>query len=175
MDDESVNQFTDLVLVMGGMLADPIRSYPLLFGPNSSFGGEAGVQWLERYPYALPMLANFVFLSLCALLVGYGLDETLHACKGKPGLGSFALKYLARTVRGLFGNTSPLYSKLPFRDFDEDGPLLGPDLDRSESYELEEKASKPIRMKRVLPFGRIWTKNVWCTLIAQAFFDFQMG
>lgn len=85
------------------------------------------------------------------------------------------MKHLARSVRSLVGNTSPIYSKLPFRDFDEDGPLLGRDMDRSESYELEEKASKPIRMKRVLPFSRIWTKNVWCTLIAQAFFDFQMG
>lgn len=60
---------------MGGMLADPVKSYPRLFGPNSSFGGENGVQWLERYPYALPMLANFCFLSICATLVGYGLEE----------------------------------------------------------------------------------------------------
>ncbi|KAJ5161721.1 hypothetical protein N7492_007113 [Penicillium capsulatum] len=161
--------------VMGGMLADPVKSYPFLFGPNSSFGGETGVQWLERYPYSLPMIANFFFLGLCAVLVGYGLEETLHACKGKPGLGSFALKYLARSVRGVVGNDSPIYSKLPFRDFDEDGPLLGRAMDRSESYELEEKASKPMRVKRVLPFGSIWTKNVLCTLTAQAFFDFQMG
>jgi hypothetical protein len=47
-------------------------------------------------------------------------------------------------------------------------------MDRSESYELEEKA-KPVRVKRGLPFRRIWTKNVLCTLGAQAFFDFQMG
>ena len=166
-----------------------------MFGPNSSFGGEKGVQWLERYPYALPMLANFVFLSICAGLVGYGLEEvwtysqdyfrgirlltvftfqTLQACKGKPGLGSFTMKYFARSVRSVVGTRSPLYSKLPFRDADEDGPLLGHSEDRSESYELEEKA-KPMRAKRVLPFGRIWTKNVLSTLLAQAFFDFQMG
>ena len=60
---------------MGGMLADPVKSYPRLFGPNSSFGGEHGVQWLERYPYALPMLANFFFLTTCAAMVGYGLEE----------------------------------------------------------------------------------------------------
>lgn len=60
---------------MGGMLADPVKSYPRLFGPNSSFGGENGVQWLEKYPYALPMLANFCFLCTCAALVGYGLEE----------------------------------------------------------------------------------------------------
>ena len=60
---------------MGGMLADPVKSFPRLFGSNSSFGGENGVAWLERYPYALPMLANFFFLTICACLVGYGLEE----------------------------------------------------------------------------------------------------
>lgn len=62
-------------VVMGGMLSDPVRSYPRLFGPDSSFGGETGVQWLMTYPYALPMLANFVFLSCTALLVAMGLEE----------------------------------------------------------------------------------------------------
>lgn len=85
------------------------------------------------------------------------------------------MKLFARSVRSVVGTASPLYSRLPFRDHDEDGPLLGRPLDRSESYELEEKATKPVRPKRVLPFRRIWTKNVLCTLGAQAFFDFQMG
>ncbi|KAJ6191111.1 hypothetical protein N7519_001132 [Penicillium mononematosum] len=128
--------------VMGGMLADPVKSYPRLFGPNSSFGGANGVQWLETYPYALPMIANFCFLSSTAALV---------ACP------AFII----------------LVHKDSARDYDEDGPLL--DQDRSESYELEEKAHKPVRLQRVLPFRKIWTKNVLCTLGAQAFFDFQMG
>lgn len=159
---------------MGGMFADPVKAYPRLFGPNSSFGGADGVQWLEKYPYSLPMLANFVFLTGCACLVGYGLEETLLSCKGKPGLGSFAMKFLARGVKKVVGTSSPLYSRLPFRDYEEDGPLLAGQVDRAESYELEEKA-KPMRVKRVLSFRRIWTKNVLCTLLAQAFFDFQMG
>lgn len=60
---------------MGGMLADPVKIYPRLFGPNSSFGGETGVEWLIKYPYALPMLANFCFLSFCAGCVALGLEE----------------------------------------------------------------------------------------------------
>lgn len=60
---------------MGGMLSDPVRAYPTLFGPNSSFGGENGVQWLMDYPYALPMLANAFFLTFCACCVGAGLEE----------------------------------------------------------------------------------------------------
>lgn len=171
---ESDKEVVLTIAVMGGMLADPVKAYPRLFGPNSSFGGEHGVQWLEQYPYALPMLANFVFLCSCACLVGYGLEETLLSCKGKPGLGSFALKLFARGVKKVVGTSSPLYSRLPFRDYEEDGPLLAGQMDRAESYELEEKA-KPMRVKRVLSFRRIWTKNVLCTLLAQAFFDFQMG
>lgn len=85
------------------------------------------------------------------------------------------MKFFARSVRTVVGTSSPIYSRLPFRDYDEGGPLLGRPLDRCESYELEEKASRPIRLKRALPFRRIWTKNVLSTLGAQAFFDFQMG
>jgi hypothetical protein len=33
------------------------------------------VQWLMKYPYALPMLANTVFLSFCATCVAMGLEE----------------------------------------------------------------------------------------------------
>lgn len=160
---------------MGGMLADPVKSYPYLFGPNSSFGGANGVQWLETYPYALPMFANFCFLSLTAVLVAYGLEETLTACKGKPGLGAFAMKLFKRSIKAVVPSSSSLHTRLPTRDYEEDGPLLGQSMDRSESYELEEKAHKPVRLKRALPFRRIWTKNVLCTLCAQAFFDFQMG
>ncbi|KAL3468048.1 ASST-domain-containing protein [Aspergillus heterothallicus] len=158
--------------IMGGMLADPVRSYPRLFGPNSSFGGENGVEWLMRYPYALPMLANAVFLTFCAGCVALGLEETLQACKGKPGLGAFLKRLITRVVKAIVPSSSPLYSRLPFVDYDESGPLLSR---QAESYELEEKAGKSSRHARILPFRRIWTKNVWCTLLAQAFFDFQMG
>ncbi|KXG50691.1 Major facilitator superfamily domain, general substrate transporter [Penicillium griseofulvum] len=161
--------------VMGGMLADPVKSYPLLFGPNSSFGGADGVQWLETYPYALPMFANFCFLSLTAALVAYGLEETLASCKGKPGLGAFAKKVFARCMKVVVPSSLSSYTRLPLREYEEDGPLLGRPMDPSESYELEEKAHKPARLRRALPFRRIWTKNVLCTLGAQAFFDFQMG
>ncbi|PWY94717.1 MFS general substrate transporter [Aspergillus sclerotioniger CBS 115572] len=160
--------------VMGGMLADPVKAYPRLFGPDSSFGGADGVQWLVRYPYALPMLANTIFLSFAAACVAIGLEETLEACKGKPGLGVFSMRILARGIRAVVPSSSPLYHRLPFADYDEEGPLLNR-RDIAESYEMEEKATKSTRQSRTLPFRRIWTKNVLCTLLAQAFFDFQMG
>lgn len=91
-------------------------------------------------------------------------------------MGIIAARALARAVRAVVPSSSPLYSRLPFREAGEDGPLLAQDPSHGESYELEEKAVKPgQRAARVLPFRRIWTKNVLCTLLAQAFFDFQMG
>lgn len=133
------------------------------------------MQWLIKYPYALPMLANAFLLTTCAVCVGMGLDETLQACKGKPGLGAFALKLFARGLKAVVPSSSPLYTRIPFSDYDEEGPLLSRPTDPTESYELEEKATNSRRNARVLPFRRIWTKNVLCTLLAQAFFDFQMG
>lgn len=64
---------------MGGMLADPVQIYPTLFGPNSSFGGQNGVQWLMTYPYALPMLANAFLLALCAGFVAMSFEEVRRA------------------------------------------------------------------------------------------------
>ncbi|KAJ9204461.1 hypothetical protein DTO021D3_8509 [Paecilomyces variotii] len=160
--------------VMGGLLADPVRSYPALLGENSPIGGAHGVQWLIRYPYALPMLMNFCFLTFCAILTAIGLEETLDACKGKPGLGAFAVKLFFRGVRTVVPRSSRWYSKLPFQEHEEEGLLAREPVDRTESYEMEEKG-KPARPARVLAFRRIWTKNVLCTLLAQAFFDFQMG
>ncbi|THD00485.1 hypothetical protein EYZ11_000049 [Aspergillus tanneri] len=161
--------------IMGGMLADPVKSYPRLFGPDSSFGGHTGVQWLIRYPYALPMLVNAIFLSFTAACVATGLEETLETCKGKPGLGVFMKRIFARVARSVVPSSSHLYHKLPSADYDEEGPLLNHRRGPAEGYELEEKAKKPVRHTRILPFQRLWTKNVLCTLLAQAFFDFQMG
>lgn len=62
-------------IVLGGLLSDPVATYPQIFGPNSPLGGANGVQWLEKYPYSLPMLLNFFLLMLCATLVAVGLEE----------------------------------------------------------------------------------------------------
>jgi hypothetical protein len=62
-------------LVIGGFLSDPVKSYPALFSAGSTFGGVESVRWLQKYPYALPMLLNLFFLMFCATLVAFFLDE----------------------------------------------------------------------------------------------------
>lgn len=61
--------------ILGGSLADPVSSFPKLFGPHSVLGGEDGVWWMQHWPYALPnvLSAIFIFMSLLAVLLG--LDE----------------------------------------------------------------------------------------------------
>ena len=61
--------------ILGGLLSDPVRSYPSTFGENSLFGGENGVTWLKRWPYALPNLMSAVFLFISAMGVVFGLEE----------------------------------------------------------------------------------------------------
>lgn len=61
--------------VLGGVLADPVGSYPALFGANSTLGGKNGVWWMKHWPYALPNLLSAFFLFIAATGVVLGLDE----------------------------------------------------------------------------------------------------
>jgi len=61
--------------IIGGYLSDPIASYPKIFGPGSVIGGENGVWWMQKWPYALPNLVSAVFLLASALIVILGLEE----------------------------------------------------------------------------------------------------
>ena len=61
--------------VLGGLLADPVASYPSVFGDNSLIGGKDGVWWLKHWPYALPNLMSAIFLFLSAAAVIFGMQE----------------------------------------------------------------------------------------------------
>lgn len=61
--------------ILGGLLADPIASYPSLFGANSFFGGKNGVWWMKHWPYAFPNLVSAVFLFISSAGVIFGLEE----------------------------------------------------------------------------------------------------
>src|SRR5580700_4317900 len=51
--------------IIGGFMADPINSFPRIFGPNTAIGGKDGVAWMRHWPYALPNLfsASFIFAA----------------------------------------------------------------------------------------------------------------
>lgn len=61
--------------ILGGSLADPVNSFPKIFGPGSIIGGKEGVWWMERWPYALPNVLSAVYIFSSLLAVFLGLDE----------------------------------------------------------------------------------------------------
>lgn len=90
--------------ILGGFLADPITAFPHLFGPDSTFGGKAGVGWMNKFPYALPNLFSGMFILLSAMSVVFGLDETHEALRHKsdPGrkIGRAITSIICRRGRG---------------------------------------------------------------------------
>lgn len=61
--------------ILGGSLADPVHSFPSIFGPGSFVGGKDGVWWMEHWPYALPNVLSALFIFSSLLAVFFGLDE----------------------------------------------------------------------------------------------------
>jgi len=56
--------------ILGGLTSDPASNYPNLFG---------GIQWMEKFPYALPNLLSAIFLGSAALVVFFGLQEVARS------------------------------------------------------------------------------------------------
>lgn len=61
--------------ILGGSLADPVNSFPGIFGRGSLLGGKEGIWWMQHWPYALPNLLSAVFILASFFAVFLGLDE----------------------------------------------------------------------------------------------------
>ncbi|KAI9734171.1 MAG: hypothetical protein M1818_006622 [Claussenomyces sp. TS43310] len=147
--------------VMGGLLSEPATSYPTIFGVGSSLG----FQWLETYPYALPSIINAIFLFIVTAAVFFGLEETLQSRRDRFDIGiHIAEKFLRRDKRTLTTQYESLSSVQPLEE--SSGTIRG--------VEKEQKATWG--KAELLPFRRLWTRNVILTLITcTVFFDFHMG
>ncbi|KAI9741369.1 MAG: hypothetical protein M1834_003086 [Cirrosporium novae-zelandiae] len=167
--------------VMGGLLADPVQTYPKIFGAGGSYGGQSGVQWMMAFPYALPSLLNTLFLGCTAVCVFLGLEETLEIRKHKFDAGLYVKSRLKRFVMSVWmfvTRKSSSYRKLSLQDEDDYSYPPSNASNSVESLELLEKEKKPPKRHHhsgKLSFRRIWIPNVIFTLIAEAFFDFHMG
>lgn len=60
---------------LGGFLAEPVTSFPSIFGPGSLLGGKDGVWWMRHWPYALPNLVSAVFILSAWAGIFFGLEE----------------------------------------------------------------------------------------------------
>ncbi|KND87539.1 putative membrane protein [Tolypocladium ophioglossoides CBS 100239] len=147
--------------VMGGVLADPVRTLPGLFGHKAVFG----FQWIHDYPYALPSFMNCIFLTVVTTVVFLFLEETSKERRGKFDYG---LHLGNRIKQAVFRHSKRHegYTNIP--SWEQDVPLEN----------LQEKiviAAKPLSMTLRLPFRRVWTRNVLFTLLTSAFYDFHLG
>lgn len=150
---------------MGGLLAEPHRTLPGIFGE----GAILGYQWIRDYPFALPSLVNCATLTLATAVIYLFLEETLKERKGRPDYG---LELGAR-IKALitFNRQHSGYSHI--NNTWEDTALQMETFE-TEQKPISEKPAKP-RIAGVLPFNHLWTRNVIFTLITGAFYDFHLG
>ncbi|MCJ1314305.1 hypothetical protein MMC25_007985 [Agyrium rufum] len=177
--------------IMGGLLADPVTSYPGIFGDNSVLGGKDGVWWMKHWPYALPNLISGVFLFMSAMGVVFGLEETLESIRDKPDLGLRISHSVIRFFSSLFRRRhffSHKYTSIPTSSTTTTGsastpPRTSQDLDlesypttpsNSKTTTSSPKKTKPIPRRR-LPFRRIFTTNVISMLLCHAVLAFHVG
>ncbi|RMD43946.1 hypothetical protein DV735_g1232, partial [Chaetothyriales sp. CBS 134920] len=166
--------------LMGGLLADPVRGLPDLFGPGGWFGGQDGVGWMKAFPYALPSMVGAMIVISGVLLVLFGLEETHVALKDRVDYGLRLRSIITGALSRLlyFGsikgqrNQKPErpyhYTLLPGEATNEDDGERGylPEEDRHQSS----SAAAPPLKKEMLsppPFRQIFTRNVILTLLNQ--------
>ncbi|ORY61588.1 major facilitator superfamily domain-containing protein [Pseudomassariella vexata] len=144
--------------VLGGLLANPAESYPQWFG---------GIPWLMKFPYAPPNLLNACFLGMAACAVFFALDET-HELHGQDDdTGRRCGRRIVGFVRNLLGKKQePADTRLS--DGESRDGLNDPESSRPT------KRNTP-RYNKKLPFRRIFTYNVICTLIAHSLLAFSQG
>ncbi|TQB70507.1 hypothetical protein MPDQ_000380 [Monascus purpureus] len=141
--------------ILGGVLADPVNSYPHIFGPGSWLGGKDGVQWMQHWPYALPNVLSGVYIFISWMALFLGLEEV-----GYSGLdwGRELGETLAR-----FFTPRRLRHYRPLTDIPDDASV---DLERSVApSSTQSGVTRPPGSKRP-GFRQIWTSNILLTLLA---------
>ncbi|KAH6629219.1 major facilitator superfamily domain-containing protein [Boeremia exigua] len=159
--------------ILGGILADPVNTYPSLFGPDSFIGGNDGVSWMKRWPYALPNIMSACFLLFSALAVIFFLEETNELCTDKPDLGLRIGRVIRRYICCQNTATESGYTAIPNDDFDASNSLELQPTPTSTRPPSSDKTSKVLRQK--LPFRRIWTRNLILTLLAHGIMAMHVG
>ncbi|OTA33249.1 hypothetical protein BTJ68_06148 [Hortaea werneckii EXF-2000] len=152
--------------LLGGLLADPVGSYPDIFGPGGSLGGKDGVGWLTKWPYALPNVVSAGFLFCSAIGVVLGLEETLEGLRSKSDWGLKVSRYLLKICIGR--RDSGGYVQVGRQD-----GMREDDVELNEGK--SEEATTNLTIKRKLSFGRIWTRNVLCTLLSHGLLAMHVG
>lgn len=138
-----------------GMLIGPLVGGFLSFSP-----GEGP---LKAYPYALPNVFAATIYTVAALGVFFGVEETLE-CFHHEGSYARRLWRKIRSIKLRSTSEAHAYSSVSTSDRDECSyPIEGMSSPQSSASLLPKLKPKS---KRKLPFLRIWTPNVLCTMLA---------
>ncbi|KAJ5997274.1 hypothetical protein N7522_008934 [Penicillium canescens] len=147
--------------ILGGSLADPVHSFPQLFGPDSVFGGKEGVWWMQRWPYALPNVLSAIFIFASVLAVFLGLDETHEIARYRKDWGRRLGKRIQRAL------TRPSKYHRPLPRARNDGSVYLDD--NAETWSVPSSPARSriqTRAHKRPGFRQIWTRNVLLTLLA---------
>jgi hypothetical protein len=157
---------------IGGLLADPVGSYPSIFGPGSPLGGKDGVHWMTKYPYALPNLISAIFLLSSCLAVLFFLEETSEFSKYQP---DYPLAIGRWIIVHIFHRSSTHgYSTLPTQDFSSESTHDVELQQTPTSARLSTSQDKPA-YRRTLPFRKLWTPNLVTTMLSHALLAMHVG
>ncbi|OJJ44543.1 hypothetical protein ASPZODRAFT_71425 [Penicilliopsis zonata CBS 506.65] len=151
--------------ILGGMLADPVNSYPDVLGPGTFLGGKNGVWWMEHWPYALPNILIALYLLSSIVAVFLGLEETHEVARYREDWG----RKLGRRLGNVFTrHRVPKYYR-PLRNYEEDdGDLFHEGSVTSRSLPTSPSRARARAMRHQRPsFQQIWTRNVVLTLFVQ--------
>ncbi|EGO54253.1 hypothetical protein NEUTE1DRAFT_49163 [Neurospora tetrasperma FGSC 2508] len=96
-------------LAMGGLLAEPVKAFPGLFGAEGACNwneSKEGVRWMVEYPFALPSVVNAMLIGVVAAVTTGWLRETMpEQDQAEDGTGYFPQRpYI------LLSNTSTILS-----------------------------------------------------------------
>ncbi|KAF2466830.1 MFS general substrate transporter [Lindgomyces ingoldianus] len=155
--------------VVGGLLVDPVGTYPATFGRNSTFGGKDGVLWMRSFPYALPSILCALLLFLEAIVVVVFLHETLPTRHGIRGPGHH-LKEMYDGIMSVLRNRHGRQQGYELLKREESSDRSSAGVKEALGEKAEDATHAPF-----LPFRMIWTSNVLWTLLSIAIFDFHMG
>ncbi|KAF2848602.1 MFS general substrate transporter [Plenodomus tracheiphilus IPT5] len=162
--------------VLGGLLANPVASYPSLFGPGSMLGGKGGILWMQRWPYALPNLMSAVFLLWSGLGVILFLEETSELRSHKTDLGLRIGQWMCGHIFRRKFAAEAGYSAVPTDEWTAATSLeLQPT--RTTTYTTGDAQLENLRKapRQKLPFRRIWTRNLIITLFAHGLLAMHVG
>ncbi|KAJ5960202.1 uncharacterized protein N7479_007352 [Penicillium vulpinum] len=147
--------------ILGGSLADPVSSFPQLFGPGSTFGGKEGVWWMQHWPYALPNLLSAIFIFGSFFAVFLGLDETHEIARYKSDWGRKLGKRLTRAWTRRSRHYRPLT-----RSRDDESVYTDGSVGAWSTPSSPARSRVHPQPRKKIGFRQIWTRNVILTLVA---------